>query len=70
MILIISNEEIKIMDMKNVQLDEKLLKKISETYKILNISDKDRKKDDEQYEIFRYDFSKRSSLDINTYAKV
>lgn len=70
MILIISNEEIKIMDMKDIQLDENLLKKISETYKILNISEKNKKNDDEQYEVFRYDFSKRSLLDINTYAKV
>ncbi|CDD27589.1 unknown [Clostridium sp. CAG:452] len=67
-LLLNENGDIEIMN-KNIELDEKTMKDIFETYKKLNIKELD-KKDNNNTSIFRYDYTKKSSLDISSFAKV
>lgn len=56
--------------MKSINVDEKTMKEIFKTYDRLNISRKKDKDNMDYSSIFKYDYSKRSTLDINSYAKI
>lgn len=64
------NGDVSIMNKNNIKLDKTILDGIADTYKKMNISEKDRNTSKDYSEIFRYDYSKKSSLDINSYASV
>ncbi len=69
LISIEENGDVEIMS-KNIDVDEKIMKEIFKTYDKLNISRKKEKDDNDYSPIFKYDYSKKSSLDVNSYAKV
>lgn len=64
------NGDVSIMDRSKVKLSKALLKEIADTYKRLDISEEDEDTNQDFSEIFRYDYSKKSSLDINSYANI
>mgnify|MGYP000349319010 CR=1 FL=1 len=64
------NGDVSIMDKNKVKLSKTLLKEIADTYKKLGISEDDEDTNQDFNEIFRYDYSKKSSLDINSYANI
>lgn len=64
------NGDVSIMDKNKVKLSKTLLKEIADTYKKLGISEDDEDTNQDFSEIFRYDYSKKSSLDINSYANI
>ena len=64
------NGDVSIMDKNKVKLSKTLLKEIADTYKKLGISGDDEDTNQDFNEIFRYDYSKKSSLDINSYANI
>ena len=64
------NGDVSIMDKNKVKLSKTLLKEIADTYKKLGISENDEDTNQDFNEIFRYDYSKKSSLDINSYANI
>ena len=55
---------------KSISVDDKIMKEILKTYGKLNISKKENKEDNDYTSIFKYDYSKKSSLDVNSYAKI
>jgi len=72
LVLIINDVEVDVMDVNKMQLDERILKEISDTYKRLNISRKENEKnfDDDYSDVYTYDYNKKSSLDVNSYATI
>lgn len=64
------NGDVSIMDKNDVKISKTILEEIADTYKKLNILDKKEDTNENYSEIFRYDYSKKSSLDINSYANV
>lgn len=72
LVLILNDVEVDVMDVNKMQLDERILKEISDTYKRLNISRKENEKnfDDDYSDVYTYDYNKKSSLDVNSYATI
>lgn len=64
------NGDVSIMNKNNIKLDKTILDEIADTYKKLNITEKSKNTSRDYSEIYRYDYSKKSSLDINSYANV
>lgn len=64
------NGDVSIMDKNKIKLSKSILEEIEDTYRKLNISEKKEDTSKDYSEIFRYDYSKKSSLDINSYANV
>lgn len=64
------NGDISIMDKNKIKLSKSVLEEIADTYKKLNISEKKETTSEDYTGIFKYDYSKKSSLDINSYANV
>ena len=64
------NGDVSIMDKNKVKLSKTLLKEIADTYKKLGISEDDEDTNQDFSEIFRYDYSKKSWFDINSYANI
>ena len=64
------NGDVIVMDKTKVKLSKSVLEEIADTYKKLNITEKREDISKDYSEIFRYDYSKKSSLDINSYANV
>lgn len=64
------NGDVSIMDKNKIKLSKSILEEIEDTYKKLNISEKKGDTSKDYSQIFRYDYSKKSSLDINSYANV
>lgn len=64
------NGDVSIMNMNRVKLSKTVLDEIADTYKRLNISEEDENTNKDFSEIFRYDYRKKSSLDVNSYANV
>lgn len=64
------NGDVAIMGKERINLDKNILDDIMETYKKLNILDKNKDTNKDYSDIFRYDYSKKSSLDINSYANI
>lgn len=62
--------DVSIMNKTEVKLSKSVLEEIADTYKKLNIPEKKEDTSRDYNEIFRYDYSKKSSLDINSYANV
>ena len=62
--------EVEIMNTKNVKEKEKTIKDIYDVYKLLNIPVKVDEKANNYKKVTRYDYNKKSLLDINTYAKI
>ena len=64
------NGDVSILNKNDVKLDKNILDEIADTYKRLNIveKEKDTNSDEDYYykEIFMYDYSKKSSLDVNS----
>lgn len=58
------NGEFEIMDTKNI------VKEIVDIYKVLNIPIKSNKNINNYEKVSKYDYNQKSSLDINTYAKI
>ena len=70
-VLVISeNGDVDVMDRNSVKLEKSILDDIFDTYKRLNITEKKKDIDKDYSEIFKYDYSKKSSLDVNSYANV
>lgn len=53
-----------------IKLSKTVLEEITDTYKKLNISKEYEDTNRDFSEIFRYDYSKKSSLDVNSYANI
>lgn len=64
------NGEVEVMSTKNVMEKKDIKKDIFDVYKLLNIPMKSIEKKDNYQKVTKYDYSQRSSLDINTYAKI
>lgn len=64
------NGEVEVMSTKNVMEKIDINKDIFDVYKLLNIPTKSIGKKDNYQKVTKYDYSQRSSLDINTYAKI
>lgn len=64
------NGDVSIMEKNKVKLSKTLLEEIADTYKRLNISKDDEDTNKDFSEIFRYDYNKKSSLDVNSYANI
>ena len=63
------NGEVEIMNTKNVS-NKNTMKDIFDVYKLLNIPTKSNKNVNNFEKVAKYDYNQRSSLDINTYAKI
>lgn len=63
------NGDVEVMNKTNTSKKESM-KDILDIYKLLNISVKDNKKTDGYIRVSKYDYSQKSLLDINTYAKI
>lgn len=64
------NGDVSIMDKSKIKLSKSILEEIADTYKKLNISEENEDTSKDYSGIFKYDYSKKSSLDINSYANV
>jgi len=64
------NGEVEVMSTKNVIEKKDIKKDIFDVYELLNISMKNIEKKDNYQKVTKYDYSQKSSLDINTYAKI
>lgn len=64
------NGDVSIMSKDKIKLEKSILDEIIDTYKKLDISEKYMNTSKEYDKIFKYDYSKKSSLDINSYANV
>lgn len=64
------NGDVSIMNKNDIKLDKTILDEITDTYKKLNIIEKNKNTSRDYSGIYRYDYSKKSSLDINSYANV
>lgn len=64
------NGDVNIMEKNKIKLSKSILKEIEDTYKKLNISEENEDINKDYSGIFKYDYSKKSSLDINSYANV
>lgn len=64
------NGDVTIMDKNRVKISKTILEEIADTYKKLNISEENEDTSKDYSGIFKYDYSKKSSLDINSYANV
>lgn len=63
------NGEVKIMDKKNsLKIDN--IQEILDVYKILNIPTEKQEQNNSYEKVSRYDYNQRSTLDINTYARI
>lgn len=63
------NGEVEVMNTKNI-LEKNSMKDILDVYKHLNIPIKNKKNTDEYERVSKYDYNQKSSLDMNTYAKI
>ena len=63
------NGEVEVMNTKNI-LEKNFMKDILDVYKHLNIPIKNKKNTDEYERVSKYDYNQKSSLDMNTYAKI
>ena len=63
------NGEVEVMNTKNI-LEKNSMKDILDVYKHLNIPIKNKKNTDEYERESKYDYNQKSSLDMNTYAKI
>lgn len=63
------NGEVEVMNTKNI-LEKNSMKDILDVYKHLNIPIKNKKNIDEYERVSKYDYNQKSSLDMNTYAKI
>lgn len=63
------NGNVSIMSKDNIGLDGTILDEIVNVYKKLNIT-KNKNTNRDYSGIYKYDYSKKSSLDINSYANV
>ena len=64
------NGEVEVMSTKSVIERKNTTKDILDVYKILNIPIKNTEKNNNYQKVTRYDYNQKSSLDINTYAKI
>lgn len=64
------NGDVSIMGKDKIKLSKSVLEEIADTYKKLNISQENNDTNKDYSGIFKYDYSKKSSLDINSYANV
>lgn len=64
------NGDVNIMNKNNINLDRTILDEIANTYKKLNITEKNKNTNIDYSGIYKYDYSKKSSLDVNSYANV
>lgn len=64
------NGDVSIMNKNWVKLSKTVLEEIEDTYKRLNLLEEDEDTNKDFSEIFKYDYSKKSSLDVNSYANV
>ena len=64
------NGDVDIVGKNNIKLEKSILDEIADTYKRLNISEKSIDYNKDYSEVFKYDYSKKSSLDVNSYANV
>lgn len=64
------NGDVSVMNKDKVKLSKTVLEEITDTYKKLNISKEYEDTNRDFSEIFRYDYSKKSSLDVNSYANI
>ena len=64
------NGDVSVMNKDKVKLSKTVLEEITDTYKKLNISKEYDDTNRDFSEIFRYDYSKKSSLDVNSYANI
>ena len=63
------NGEVEVMNTKNI-IEKNSMKDILDIYKQLNIPIKNKKNTDEYERVSKYDYNQKSSLDMNTYAKI
>ena len=63
------NGEVEVMNTKNI-LEKNSMKDILDVYKLLNIRKKNKKNANDYEKVSKYDYNQKSSLDINTYAKI
>lgn len=64
------NGDVSIMSKDNIGLDGTILDEIVNVYKKLNITEKNKNTNRDYSGIYKYDYSKKSSLDVNSYANV
>lgn len=64
------NGDISIMSKDNIGLDGTILDEIVNVYKKLNITEKNKNTNRDYSGIYKYDYNKKSSLDVNSYANV
>ena len=64
------NGDVIVMDKTKVKLSKSVLEEIADTYKKLNITEKREDISKDYSEIFRYDNSKKTSIDINSNTNV
>lgn len=64
------NGDVSVMNKDKVKLSKTVLEEITDTYKKLNISKEYEDTNRDFSKIFRYDYSKKSSLDVNSYANI
>lgn len=64
------NGDVSIMDKKKIKISKTIVEEIADTYKKLNLLEKSEDTSKDYSGIFKYDYSKKSSLDINSYANI
>lgn len=64
------NGDVSIMGKNKIRVEKTVLDEILDTYKKLNILEENKNTSKDYSKIFKYDYNKKSSLDINSYANV
>lgn len=65
-----TNGEVEVMSTKNTVEKTNISKSIFDVYRLLNIPEKNNEKNSNYPKVTKYDYNQKSSLDINTYAKI